>query len=527
MHAMCIEQAIVLAGAVTLVNEDSVTLQLYNSTTESGGPIDTPLADVFPGMCTVCDPLYLTEFCEYEDGYCVKLSDDSVSIIAMNGSLLYSSPYMLDSECTPWYPHRLDQMTYGIVCRESSYHILRFGEDGPVLERNMQGSGSGGILVPSPSGELYHVELKDSILVVYGTKSSHPQYRFINSSCVSSLKIRPTFTSSGLFHLSCATNSGSQVHLLYSANNGDYEHQLALCGDPLFSPPTSSPGIDTFAVACGKTITVYETNNVAESYSMSFNSTILAHSYLDKGMLLVDTGTKQHVVAVDTFVNSSGSDGIATLENTLNCSLLKKALTPDIFSTVCNNGLYYSVRLFDINRRPELSPIANLTKQPKDIYFEEQVLEVPLPPSSDHPTAVPSTPNNSLIQTPLVHTLGTKTTNSAVSTPTNSPTPTHSLAVRYIISACAVILAIAVFPLAAFLLFLWRWRHGRKARSCDFSSRTHHPVQVVDKQGTYMLEISNLGTSNHAPTESISSGYDSYTSGLNVVHPVPETHQDT
>ena len=531
MHSMyCVlNKPCLPSGAVALVNEDSITLQHYNSTRETGERIDTSLSEVFPGTCTVCDSRFPTEYCEYEDGYCVKLSNTSVSVVALNSSLLYSSPFMLDPACTPRYLHRLDRITYGIICRESSYHILRFGEnDGPVLEGIVDEAtgASGGILVCSPSGEVYHVELLESFLSIYGTKWGSPQYRFVTE-CVGTLKFGPTFASNGMFHLSCVTDSGSEVDQLYSAVNEEHE-LLDLCADPLFSPPASSAGISTFAVACAETITVYETNNVAERYSVSFGSSIASHFYLNHNMLLVDTGTEQHILAIDAFISSNGSDdGIATLEDTRNCLLLNKTLTPDIFATVCRNGLAYDVRLLDTTRGQELSPITNLTKRPKDIYFDEQELEVPLDPYDSTASPLDVTPSDSPIPTPGGTITHTKTTGSAISpyaAPTISLAPTASpdsiTPFRYIIPIGAVT-AVAIFLLIVSLLFRWRWKH-RKSRSCDLER--HHPVQVVDKQGTSALGITNLGTISQSP--SITSGYASSNSSITFAQPIPETHQD-
>jgi hypothetical protein len=503
MHSMyCVlNKPCLPSGAVALVNEDSITLQRYNSTHETGERIETSLAEVFPGTCTVCDSRFPTEYCEYEDSYCVKLSNTSVSVVALNSSLLYSSPYMLDTACTPRYLHRLDRKTYGIICRASSYHILRFGEnDGPVLEGIVDGTtgASGGILVCSPSGEVYHVELIESVFTIYGTKGLSLEYRFVTE-CVGSFDFRPTFASNGMFHLSCVTGSGSQVNQLYSAINEDHE-MLYLCEDPLFSPPASSAGINTFAVACAETITVYETNNVDERYSMSFGTSIASHFYLNHKMLLVDTGTEQHILAVDTFIGSNGSDGIATLEDTRNCLLLNKTLTPDIFATVCRNGLLYDVRLLDTTRGQELSPITNLTKRPKDIYFDEQELEIP-------PGSTPDiTPSDGPITTPMGTITHTNTTSSALSpyaTPTISLAPTPSPDSRtlfpYIIPI-GVLVTVAGFLLMVYLLFVWRWKHRNKSRSCDLERRTHHPVQVVDKQGTSALGVTNLGKISHSPS---------------------------
>ena len=525
------------------MNEDSITLQPYNSTSVAGDRIHVPPVDtVFPGTCTTCDFGTPSEYCEYENQYCIKLSDTSVSIVAVNGSLLYGSPYMLDGACTPRYLHRLGRMTYGmtygIICRESSYHRFSFGEDGnPVLHgiENGEPGARSGILVRSSSGNLYHVELIESIISIHDIGQSTSVYHEIHSNCIrGSFALHPAFISNGQFHLSCKSENGDPVNRLYSVKNEDYE-PLELCANPLFSPPTSSTGIDTFAVNCSKTLMIYQTNNAAQTYSTSFNSSIASLLYLDKNTLLVDTRSEQHIVVIDRFMNGNGSDGIATLEDTFNCSLLYKLITPNIYATVCRTGLHYEVRLLDKTRRQELSPITDLTTPPRNIFFDAQATSSP--PSSDptitHPPLPPEgiTPSDSSdgtmegtlspreTITDMVYAQNSTALPPTTPTPTNTPTPTSTASdghfpLSYLIPIGTIILAIIIFSIIASLVIILRWKHGKKSqRSCN--PEISHPVQEEDKQGTSMLYPDIISQSPSTGSSNLSiQGYS---------HPIQET----
>ena len=66
---------------------------------------------------------------------------------------------------------------------------------------------------------------------------------------------------------------------------------------------------------------------------------------------------------VDTFMNTSGVDGVYTLHDTSNCTP-SKLLTHRVYATVCTNGA-----LYNYTNREVLMSVVNLTERPLDLYY--------------------------------------------------------------------------------------------------------------------------------------------------------------
>ena len=344
-----------------MVSAENVMSLSYPDTNEENSTI-MPLSEDFPSPCTTCNVHIATEDCNFEKGICFKLSDGSVSLTGTNGSLLYDSPFILDSGCTPWRFRRLDDVQYGILCKEFSYQV--FNVDNRQLDQIQYGTASAtdSILVKS-NGHLYHVELVSGIVIVYDVYHGDQYYISADSDCINLISIHSLY--SLRFILSCSTADRERVYFLHSlVPQSDHEF-IDLCDEPF-----SFPGSETFGVTCNEILTVYMTDDISNQYSISFETIIISQSYVDNTTLLVDVGDQQHIVNTNTFVQSNGSDGILTLNNTTNCSLTKKLVTPELYATVCENGDLYTVRLFDIWNRVELPPVDNLSIQPLNVYFQ-------------------------------------------------------------------------------------------------------------------------------------------------------------
>ena len=174
---------------------------------------------------------------------------------------------------------------------------------------------------------LYHVELASGIIFVYDVFHGTDSYIFPDYNvCAGSYLLH---SSTGEFFLSCQTAAGEQAYLLYTVNGGDVYTHVHLCGDP-FSFPDSY----TFATTCSNTLTVYTKDSTHNQTTRVFESSIVSRFYLSNSTLLVDVGDKQHIVNVDLFIASSGSDGIITLNSTTNCSLIQKLVGPELYATV-------------------------------------------------------------------------------------------------------------------------------------------------------------------------------------------------
>ena len=345
-----------------MVSAENVMSLPYPDTNEENRTI-MPLSEDFPSPCTTCNVHIATEDCNFEKGICFKLSDGSVSLTGTNGSLLYDSPFILDSECTPWRFRRLDDVQYGILCKEFSYQV--FDVDNRHLDQIQYDTvgATDSILVKS-NGHLYHVALASGIVIIVYDVYHGEQYPiFADSDCINLISIHSLY--SLRFILSCSTADRERVYFLHSlVPQSDHEF-IDLCDEPF-----SFPGSETFGVTCNEILTVYMTDDISNQYSRSFETTIISQSYVDNTTLLVDVGDQQHIVNTNTFVQSNGSDGILTLNNTTNCSLTKKLVTPELYATVCENGDLYTVRLFDIWNGVELPPVDNLSIQPLNVYFQ-------------------------------------------------------------------------------------------------------------------------------------------------------------
>ncbi|CAI8053597.1 hypothetical protein GBAR_LOCUS29308, partial [Geodia barretti] len=350
------ETSSTLYGTLHVVNDNTTTSQLYNYTGVTGNRTTSPLSEPFPQDCTTCLPGYPTEHCDYEKGYCVRLSDGKYAIVGINGSFLYNSPQQLNTPCTPLYLHRLEDESYAIICLESSFDVLRFKDDGnPELDGLSSGDvGAGGILVEvvghnnnHRQANLYQVGLEPGYISTREVKQGLGGFIAIPKSCIAdSVSFRPTFSLTGLFFLQCTTNSNDQAYFLYLVTSHNFQ-RLDLCANPLPSPPDSTGG-DTFTTACGDTLTVYNTNDVSQYRSLSFDGSITSESTLDRNTRLIHAGNSQHLVSLDRFLKDNGSSAAVTLESTPNCSI-SKLIAPDVYATACQSDSFYVIRLDNVS----------------------------------------------------------------------------------------------------------------------------------------------------------------------------------
>ena len=330
-----------------MVDSHFITSQPYPN---NYGHTTTPL-DNFPLPCTVCEVGFPTEFCE-SDEVCVKLSDQQISIVATNGSLLEGSPFSLDNQCSPRYLQKLTSDSYAVICQESSYHIFRTtGPGGPQLEEKIQGSGTDGVLVQSEYNAfgqlrdgLHHVEVDIDILVLHDVLTGTFDYIYPDIDCMPhSLGLHTIFSSIGKLIVSCTTYTEERAYFLHSViyYDSDYEF-IDLCDNPI-----PSPGGNTFAVACNNTLAVYTPTDVELYNSKIFRSRIVYISYLSPTTIVVDTEYQQHIVTVD----GSGLYEIVTLYDTTNCTFVHKLITDDIYVTVCENDAQYFAVLVNTTRK--------------------------------------------------------------------------------------------------------------------------------------------------------------------------------
>jgi hypothetical protein len=533
----------ILYGAVNVKTEDSIIKQPYHYTSMAGERTITALPDGFPLTCTTCDPGSPTEYCDYDAGVCFKLTNLDISLFSTNGSLLYGSPYALDNQCTPRYLQKLNGRKYAIVCKESSYQLFQLAEDGsPVLHRIGYGldGATGGILVQSVGSlpELYHVELMAGYIFTYEVDRSKEGH--MEPICAQDLLLHTTFSSRGLFFLSCSSVSGSRRFFLYSVETHNFQ-ELELCANPLPSLPGPT-GDDTFAVACGNSLTVYSASNVTNSWSASFEGSIVTSKYLDHTTVLVDTGNKHHIVNVETSMYSGASDGIVTVNDTATCSLVQKLITPDVYATACRRGALYEVRLVNKTSGQSLAPIENLTMEPQDIYFEAQE---PPPTSPDTPadtpenTGTPPAGTNDIpppSDQPIAPTAAAGSTSAAPEIPSNpqsptsagnvSPKPTLDSTHATIVIAVATVVFVAVTLLV--LLFVYMRMSKKKKRKFCMGCKKQKLSHVLQEEGdgdngcsqTYVSGINNPTTSL---TTSVSSGHNSSNSSITYTTAVIET----
>jgi hypothetical protein len=516
-------------GTIHVVNDNSTTSQLYNYTRVTGERTISPLSEPFPQDCTTCLPGYPTEHCEYEKGYCVKLSDAKYAIVGTNGSFLYNSPQQLNTPCTPLYLHRLEDESYAIICRESSFDVLRFKDDGnPGLDGLSSYVGAGGILVEvvghnsgHRQANLYHVELQPGYVSTREVKQGLDGFIAIPESCVAdSVSFRPTFSLTGLFFLQCTTNSNGQAYFSCSATSENCQ-RLDLCASPLPSPPGSTGG-NTFTTACGHTLTVYNTNDVSQYRSLSFDGSIASESTLDRNTRLIQAGNSQHLVSLDTFLKDDGSSAVVTLENTTNYSI-SKLIAPDVYAMACQSDSFYCIRLVNISSGQHLGPILGLTEEPRDILFESQ--EAPTTPSHDPPeiavttryTSEPPSPTPTINSTVATDIATTSTTAGPNLPPTNPPTSRRkiSLLAEAIIIA-TVVGGIIVIILVTILVIIFKCRASKRSQFSTFAlrcARKYSTEEAGREQSNRSIRV--CGPTN--PNSSLASSQSSSTSSVTTV----------
>ena len=355
---------------------------------------------------------------------------------------------------------------------------IRYGSDGAIDS----------ILLTS-EGYLYHVELVSGIIFVYDVFYATESYIF--RTCAGSYSLHSIDSSTGEFFWSCQTAAGEREYLLYTVNSGDVYTHLDLCGDPI-----SFPDSYTFATTCSHTLTVYTKGDSTHNQTTRvFETSIVSRFYLSNSTILVDMGDRQHIVNVDLFIASSGSDGIVTLNSTTNCSLIQKLVGPELYATVCADGDMFNVLLFNTRSGDQYLSVNNITIEPLGVYYQNIELQVPLPSETIVPTASSSSPPSQTVSpTPPPDTVhsgysftsrppvagNTFTSAPPVATPSMSPvpstvvdTPPGPVSNSLVILIVIVTLLITAFILIALLFILF----GRVSIKKFKERRCRFPVQ--------------------------------------------------
>ena len=507
-----------------MVNDNTTTSQLYNYTRVTGNRTTSPLSEPFPQDCTTCLPGYPTEHCDYEKGYCVKLSDGKYAIVGINGSFLYNSPQQLNTPCTPLYLHRLEDESYAIICLESSFDVLRFKDDGnPELDGLLSYVGAGGILVEvvgnNRQANLYQVGLEPGYIATREVKQDLDGWIFIPESCIAdSVSFRPTFSLTGLFFLQCTTNSNDQAYFLYSVTSHNFQ-RLDLCANPLPSPPDSTGG-DTFTTACGDILTVYNTIDVSQNRSLSFDGSIASESTLDRNTRLIHAGNSQHLVSLDMLLKDNGSSAAVTLESTPNCSI-SKLIAPDVYATACQSNSFYVIRLDNVSSGQHLGSMQGLTEEPRDILFEAQEAPTSPPPEIAVTTRYTS-PTPTTTSTVATDIDTTSTTTEQKSSPTNPPTTRRKTSVSteaYAIAAVVVVIAVTVIIVV--LVFIFKCRANKRSQFSTFAlrCRRRHPTEEANIENSSRIIAVRNPTD---PQSSLASSQSSSASSVTTVA-IPES----
>lgn len=546
MQAICEHILLFFPGVVNVIYRDSASSQPYRFNGVAGEPTTTSLPEGFPQNCTTCESGLPTEYCDHKKQLCVKLTGRNVSILSTNVSLRDGSPYPLDgTTCTPRYLHQENKMTYAIVCEQSFYQHFHLREDGsPELGGISQRSGVGGILVQGLSSssnhpELYHVEIQENpsyaYIITYEVYRHHegqifPEYGFIACS-PDSLTLHPAFSLTGRFFLYCLKYN-NQAYFWCSVYTTECI-ELELCSDPLPSPPGHA-GIGTFYTVCGNTITIHNTNNVAEKRSLSFNSSISSHTYLDRNTLVVSTENQQHILTVNKFLKSNSSGDVLTLENTTYCSL-QKLISPDVYATACQNDSSYNIRLVSVKSRQSLGTIEGLPEEPRGIYFNAQEPPPPSSPTSLHtPESTENGQHATERQLPVTtFTLTTTTDATANPTTTTPPTPTAATGPKNELIVILTIVSCVVFVVVAIGLFIFICNVKKKQYCNALCRKERRPEQVCEEgnsKDSYMMglnptmwNLTDLVYQKATDSESLSGSSGYYSTELNFVSPRQET----
>ena len=479
-----------MAGAVNVVDNETLTSQPYPQT--NGERTTTAIAANFPTPCTVCDSGAPTENCNYEEGVCTKLSNEDITYITTNGSVLYG-PFSLSSDCTPRYLQTFSSTKFAVVCQESSYLLFDFASSPIPLDEPI--IGEGGILVQFNNNDedFYHIEIVGGyVFSLHNPRYSTPAMVYHPGCVQGSLLLHPLFSLSGFFILSCILDNKERAYFMYHVVNHDTPISLDLCGDPLSSLNHG----DTFAVTCDDTVTVYMTENVSNYRSFTFETNITFRSYLDSTTLLLVTGNKHHLLEVDTFMSSSGLDGIHTAD-AINCTFPLKLIAPDLYAMTCNNGTEYGIHLIALTNGEVLAPVENLTAKPLDVYFHFDVLS-PSPSSaiSQEATSFPTVTPSRTITTATVESMNT-------TVPVEEPTPTVNMvdagppetSKHTIITAATVVAFVIAFVVIAVAIYIYRRRsHISKSKSIQETQRTPLAVHsTADYSPTNLASVWNHG----------------------------------
>ena len=457
------------ADAVGVVNEHSIASHPYSSSSSACGDTITRY-DYFLAPCATCDRGAKTEYCYYNRRTCIRLSDTAVSIINTNKSLSHQRNYSLDSNCRPRYLQRLGHKKFAVICEDSSYQLFQYGLD-PQLGDIVHGEDGAkeGILVQS-GNHLYHVEVEPyyNDIILFDVYSGYLDNIYPDADCAYSFSLHPTFSPG--FFFSCLTSTDDRLYFLYTV----LDHlpvRISICNNPI-----SSEG-STFGVVCNDSLTIYMKGNVEESHSLNFTSPITFFKYLDSSTLIVASETgNQHIVNVDTFMNTSGVDGVYTLQDSSTCTP-SKLLTHRVYATVCTNGALYNVRLYNTTNGETLMSIVNLTERPLDLYL---VFGPPIPSPT---TTTPSTPTSGM----------TTSNNSTDGTPNQLPSTSakpekFTQTYKIVLTVCILLGVLALLALVVCCCCCCCWRKSSNRHKKALSHRSGTP--------TPNTSITNISTSS-------------------------------
>lgn len=473
------------AGNLTILSSHSIVSQPYP--VQYG--VRTTASTSLQIECTTCDVGAPTEHCFKDLGVCVVLSNTAVAVIGMDG-FLQGAPQPLDPMCTPRYLQmvHVNMIEMVVVCHDSRFHLVTRSGSAFELDSIEWGTGQGGIVVRDsyhgyPS--LFLVELNGNHIDERNLFAGLPSVEITpHNNCTEYLSLYPLNTD-GRFLLWCNTTAGGRVFVLNRLNREDAPSV------ELDSPPISSPDGRTFAATTGSILKLYRSDNLGQYPGVKdFGPDIILCTYLNSTtVLIVLDGHSQTVVNVETFIDTVGAEGLATLPYTSSRSRVHKLITQEVYATSNKTGALYNMLLFDITSSQALGPVSSLFEEPVNIFFQRSTAPDP-PPTPDLPptSQLSSTADRTIASTPtptqVTRTSYTSALHSSLSVQSPTPTkddPTKDPAKQELKNifflAGALVFAIVVF---AIVLCFSAYGYRMKIRKYSWSKKTrpfsHGPI---------------------------------------------------
>ena len=457
---------------------------------------------------------------------CVVLSNTAVSVIGMDG-FLQGAPQPLNSMCTPRYLQmvHVNMREMVVVCHDSRFHLVTRSGSAFELDSIVLGTGQGGIVVRDsyhghPS--LFLVELNGNHIDERNLFAGLPSVEITpHNNCTEHLSLYPLNTD-GRFLLWCNTTAGGRVFVVNRLNGEDAPSV------ELESPPISSPDGRTFAATTGSTLKLYRSDNLGQYPGVKdFGADIILCTYLNSGaVLIVLDGRGQTVVYVETFIDSVGAEGLATLPYASSRSCVHKLITQEVYATSNKTGTLYNVVLFNITSGQALDPVSALLEEPVNIFFQHGTAPDP-PPTPDLPPTSQPSPTTTDLTIPPVPTstrlINTSSAPATSDTPEPSPSP-KKLVNSHLYVGVALALLLAIVAMAIVILF--KVLISKRQRKCLWGKRVcprTRPVQETNEEGDTPAEMSSVGGGTHADTsaggEDMSSGIGTATQSFNNLAP--------